>query len=125
MRKKTIKILYWVFTILLAGFMLFSGFSELMHTSSADKVISDLGYPLYVNSILGVAKILGALAVLQARFRILKEWAYAGFAIDLVGAAASLAFVQGAVVVLNVIPFFVVLFASYILWKNVDKMQIV
>ncbi len=48
-----------------------------------------LGYPLYLMRILGLAKILGAVAIVTNRSRTLAEWAYAGFVFDLVGAVAS------------------------------------
>ena len=50
-----------------------------------------LGYPMYFFAILGVWKVLGAIAILVPRFPRLKEWAYAGIFFDLTGAAASCA----------------------------------
>jgi len=41
-----------------------------------------------------VAKLLGVVALLLPGTRVLKEWAYAGFVFDLVGALASHAFIQ-------------------------------
>jgi len=54
-----------------------------------------LDYPMYFFLILGVWKILGAIAILVPRFPRLKEWAYAGIFFDLTGAAASCAAVGG------------------------------
>ena len=51
--------------------------------------MAHLGYPAYFVSILGAWKVAGALAVLAPRFPRLKEWAYAGMAFDLTGAAMS------------------------------------
>ena len=45
-------------------------------------------------TILGVAKLLGVFALLIPGFPLLKEWAYAGFTFDLLGASASHAFVR-------------------------------
>ena len=53
-----------------------------------------LGYPEYLMTILGTAKLLGVVALLMPRFPLLKEWAYAGFTFDLLGASASHAFVR-------------------------------
>ncbi len=48
MRPKTINILYWVFTILFAGLMLFSAYDSILVSESAKTLIHDqLGYPLY------------------------------------------------------------------------------
>jgi hypothetical protein len=48
-----------------------------------------LGYPGYFVTILGMWKVLGGLAILAPRLARLKEWAYAGIAFDLTGAAFS------------------------------------
>lgn len=46
-----------------------------------------LGYPTSLMAFLGVCKLLGVIALLVPGFRGLKEWAYAGFTYDLLGAA--------------------------------------
>ena len=78
-----------------------------------------LGYPLYLNTILGIAKVLGSIALIQTKWKTIKEWAYAGFTIDIVGAGASFAFV-GAGVSAQLIPLIclIVLFVSYGMWKK-------
>jgi hypothetical protein len=48
-----------------------------------------LGFPVYFAVLLGVWKILGAIAILLPRFPLLKEWAYAGIFFDLTGAAVA------------------------------------
>ena len=45
-----------------------------------------LGYPVYLLKFLGAAKKLGVLAIVTGKFPAFKEWAYAGFAFDLLGA---------------------------------------
>ena len=62
MKPRTIKIIYWAVTILFSLFMLFSGVSEIMQTAQAQEIMKHLGYPMYVNTIIGVAKVLGAIA---------------------------------------------------------------
>ena len=124
MKPKTVKIIYWIFTILFCLAMLFSGVSELMQTQQAVEAIKQLGYPVYLNIILGIAKVLGVLAILQWKFKTVKEWAYAGFAIDFLGASASLYFAgDGILVALSTVPFFIVMFASYFLWKKKENIQ--
>lgn len=124
MKPKTIKIVYWIVTILFSLAMLFSGVSEVMQTEQAKEVMKHLGYPVYVNTIIGVAKILGAIAILQTKFRTVKEWAYAGFTIDLIGASASLLFAgDGILMALSTIPFFAVMFISYYFWKKVERIK--
>jgi len=48
-----------------------------------------LGYRPYVVHLLAVAKVLGVIAILTPGFPRLKEWAYAGFMFDLIGASYS------------------------------------
>ena len=67
----------------------------LQYLANPHGVVPDLGYPTYFFVILGVWKVLGAIAILVPRFPRLKEWAYAGIFFDLTGAAASCAAVGG------------------------------
>jgi uncharacterized membrane protein len=121
MRKKTLKIAYWIVTVLFVLFMLFGAVSELLQAQSAQQVLTDLGYPVYLNYILGIAKVIGAIAIVQWTFTALKEWAYAGFTIDIVGAAASAYFAgQGVGAALFTLVFLIPLFLSYWLWKKTD-----
>lgn len=120
MSAKSIRGWYWITTILLAAFMVFSGISHLMGGDAVNELMGALGYPLYLNAILGVAKILGSIAIIQNRFTAIKEWAYAGFAIDLVGAIISFFAVGMASGAWGVVPFLVVMAASYALWKKLQ-----
>jgi hypothetical protein len=87
--KKT-KIFYWIFTALLAAFMTMSAIPDVISTQQAIDIISThLGYPGYIIPFLGIAKLLGVIAILIPGFPRLKEWAYAGFVFDLTGAAYS------------------------------------
>lgn len=86
---KGTKIIYWIFTGLFAAFMLFSAIPELMSTQESIDFMTHLGYPGYLNPFLGVAKILGVIAILIPGFPRIKEWAYAGFTFDLIGAMYS------------------------------------
>lgn len=83
------KIIYWIATSLLAFGMLQSGIFALMRAKEWIDLVTGLGYPVYFLTILGTWKILGVIAILIPRFRLLKEWAYAGFFFAMVGALAS------------------------------------
>jgi uncharacterized membrane protein YphA (DoxX/SURF4 family) len=82
-------ILYWIATALIALEMVTGGSWDLVRTAYVRELMDHLGYPEYMLTILGVWKILGAIAILAPRFPRLKEWAYAGMIFDLTGAAAS------------------------------------
>ena len=124
MKQKTIKITYWSVTIIFCLANLFSGFAELFPNQQGLDVMTKLGYPIYFLIILGVAKILGSLAVLQTKFKTIKEWAYAGFMIDYLSASLSWYFVgEGAFAISIPLVFIAVLFVSYFLWKKVEKLS--
>ena len=82
------KYLYWVSTGLLALFMLASGVLYFTAESAAAN-FEHLGFPDYFRIELGVAKIVGALALVVPLPRALKEWTYAGFAISFVSAIVA------------------------------------
>ena|ERR1700761_4727004 len=86
---KTTKILYWVFTILLIVLMLFSAIGSFISTPESAKFAAQFGYPTYIFKFLAIAKILGIIAILVPGYPRLKEWAYAGFTFDLLGAIYS------------------------------------
>lgn len=86
------KIIYWIATIFLAFGMLAGGVQQILQTGGYVDIASQLGYPLYFLTILGVWKILGIVVVLlpgQGLLNLLKEWAYAGFFFSMSGAAIS------------------------------------
>src|SRR6267378_6153025 len=86
------KIIYWISTIWLALGMLATGAGQLFKMKAGQggvEMITHLGYPVYLLTLLGVWKILGVVAVLIAKFSLLKEWAYAGFFFVMSGAIFS------------------------------------
>ena len=86
--KKT-NIIYWTFTGIFAALMAFSAIPDVLNSPDAVKFMSALGYPAYFTPFIGVAKLLGCLALLIPVSPRLKEWAYAGLAFDLLGAIYS------------------------------------
>jgi uncharacterized membrane protein YphA (DoxX/SURF4 family) len=117
MKSERIKtIAYWVTTIFGPASFVIGGVLHLTHAESAVTVINHLGYPVYFLTILGVWKLLGAIAIVVPRFPRLKEWAYAGFFFDLTGAAASRAFVHDGVgEIVAPLVFLVLVMASWAL----------
>lgn len=92
--KKT-KILYWVFTILFAAFMLFSAFPNITVNQQSIDIFTQLGYPTYLIPFIGWLKLMGVVAILIPGFPRIKEWAYAGLFFDLLGATFSSISVSG------------------------------
>ena len=76
-------------TILLAADMALAGVLYLTHLPFLMEAFAHLGYPAYFPNILGVAKLLGACALLLPDVSRFKEWAYAGFGITFISAFIS------------------------------------
>lgn len=90
MNTKTTNILYWVFTLLFAGLMIFSAVPNIMsNQQSIDVFHGFLGYPKYFIPLIGWAKLIGSVTILIPGLNKLKEWAYAGLFFDLFGATYS------------------------------------
>ena len=121
--EKRNKIIYWVATVLLAIGMLQSGIFAVLRTKQWVDLITPLGYPVYFLTILGAWKILGVIAILIPRFKLLKEWAYAGLFFDLTGAAYSGFKVNPDPKEALFIIFYAFLFASYFLYHKRMKMM--
>jgi uncharacterized membrane protein YphA (DoxX/SURF4 family) len=116
---KTIKITYWIFTILLVVLMLFSAIASLKQNPDGVAMMKHLEYPYSVLTLLSIAKILGVIAILIPGFPRLKEWAYAGFTFDLVGAIyASLAVGDPVNQSLPIFLGLIFVFGSYIFYHK-------
>jgi uncharacterized membrane protein YphA (DoxX/SURF4 family) len=87
--ERTRAIVYWVATALLVFELVLGGIWDVLRVPHVRVVIERLGYPLYFLVILGVWKLLGAVALVISRFPRLKEWAYAGVVFNLTGALVS------------------------------------
>lgn len=83
------KIFYWISTIFVSLGMLAGGIQQALQIGGYNEIVTKLGYPLYMLTILGVWKILGVIAILVPKFPLIKEWAYAGFIFAMLGAAIS------------------------------------
>jgi hypothetical protein len=82
--KKRRKIIYWTSTLAITALMLMSVSMYLFNHEEIRAAFTNLGYPTYLIYPLAVAKILGLIAILTDKSKMLKEWAYAGFFFDFV-----------------------------------------
>ena len=86
------KIIYWIATLWLALGMVATGTGQLFKMKAGQggvNMVTHLGYPVYLLTIIGVWKILGVISVLIPKYPLLKEWAYAGFFFIMSGAICS------------------------------------
>jgi uncharacterized membrane protein YphA (DoxX/SURF4 family) len=72
-------VIYWITTGLLAASSAFAGYIYLTASPQAVQGFAHVGYPQQLRVILGIAELLGAIALVVPGFPKLKEWAYAGF----------------------------------------------
>lgn len=121
---KTVNIAYWICTVL---FLLMMGFSAVMsfqHNPEGDKMMAHIGIIPQILTFLAVFKLLGIIAILMPGFSRLKEWAYAGFTFDVLG-AIYLFIIAGDPVQAwaPVLVTLLLILASYFLWHKKIDMQ--
>jgi len=121
---KKINIIYWIFTGLLILILGVGSVFDAIAAPEAVAYVTRLGYPAYIVPFLGVAKLLGIIAILIPGYPKVKEWAYAGLTFDLIGAGYShMAYGDPAA---NWLPLFIFLFViagSYIYYHKKEKLK--
>lgn len=119
---KKLNILYWTFTGLFALVMLMSGIQNALVTQPSIEIFKSLGYPEYIIPFIGVAKVLGSIAILIPGLRTLKEWAYAGLFFDLAGATYSSVVAQELhPAMLGMLVFFGLFALSYYYYRKRER----
>lgn len=114
------KIIYWVVTGLFSLMLGAGGATYLFMPEMAGEMFKPLGYPLYIIPTMGIAKLLGVVAIVSNKSERLKQWAYFGFFIDLFLAAQShIAVGDGEVA--GALMGLVLLIVSYIFNERVNK----
>ena len=115
--KKRDKIIYWIATIWLALGMLSTGTVQLFKAKEGQggvDMITHLGYPVYLLTLLATWKIFGVVAILIPKFPLLKEWAYAGFFFIMSGAIFSHIALGDSVV--EIFPALLLLILTIVSW---------
>jgi hypothetical protein len=82
-------IVYWIVTALFCLEMSFTAYYMLLRLPEGAQAITRLGFPAYFRVELAWAKLLGVVLLLAPVPARLKEWAYAGFAINLASALTA------------------------------------
>ncbi len=90
-QSKAKTIAYWIITALISFELVQGALWDLnvVNPGYVYDVLRQLGYPLYLASILGVSKLVAAAIFLMPGVRLWKEWAYAGVVILFTGAWVS------------------------------------
>jgi len=121
---KRTKIIYWTATVII---VLFEGVMPALTYNSELAIagIRHLGYPDYFRTLLTVFKVAGAAALIVPFVNSkIKEWAYAGFAFDMISAFVSLWVVDG-LSVQTCFPLFIlaILLTSYVSYHKYRRIQ--
>ena len=124
MNPKTRRIVYWVITLLALLPAAGSSIAYFMQPPEVVESVARLKIPYELLYLLGPLKLLGVLAILVGKIKVLKEWAYAGFVFDFIG-AAWLHSVAGDAPSEMGFPLFltVLTLVSYVLWKQMERDQ--
>ena len=121
MTTRSLTVSYWIATVIFALLLVMDGIGGVTQMEEGKEVLRHLGYPMYLLTLTGTAKLLAAAAVLQTKFRTIKEWAFAGFAINCVGAFWSRTAVgDGVDLLIFPIVFLAIMLVPYVLWKKID-----
>lgn len=108
------KVAYWASTGVIAALMCFAAFSYLSGDPKAVQGFALVGYPQQLRIILGIAKPLGAIALIIPGFVKLKEWAYAGFTFAWICAVVAHYSVGQKAEAIFPLVLLVVLYVSYV-----------
>ncbi len=117
---KATTIVYWMVTALFCVQMSFTAYAQLRLPQVAE-AFTHLGFPAYFRVELSCAKLLGVVLLLAPVPPRLKEWAYAGFAINLASAfIAHIAVGDGPESWVWAAGTFVLWGFSYFFWRRVQ-----
>ncbi len=125
MNAKTIKVTYWTLLILFCLFHVMDAMGGLSKAKAGVDAMNAMGYPIYLMTFLSILKLLGVIALLQNKFKTIKEWAFAGFSFSLIGATVShIAVNDQLLFIIMPIVFLVLLFALYYFWRKFEQLKI-
>lgn len=80
---------YWIVTAILSFCIFSGGLAQAFQIKGVVQGFKPLGYPNYFISLIGIWKVLGIVAIVIPKFKLLKEWAYAGIFFVMSGAVIS------------------------------------
>jgi hypothetical protein len=116
-------IAFWIVTALFCLQMLFTAYYEVLVPQAAG-AFARLGYPaMFFRMELSLAKVIGVLVLLiPSALARLKEWAYAGFAFNLISAFIAHSAIHDRPAAFIAATLTSLLWAcSYILWRRVQQ----
>lgn len=117
---KTVKILYWVTTGLIALFELSGAF--FMNSEMAIAGMHHLGLPDWFRWEVSIGHIIGGILIIVPVSKRIKEWTYVAFGIDFISAFIAYAAVDGlSANLFSPLLMFILLVISYICYHKIKK----
>ena len=114
--------LYTTLKVIFSSFMLFSAIGELTLNETVVHSIKIIQMPVYLLYLLGIFKISGIIALWFSPFKWIKEWAYAGFTFDFIGAIFGFIATENLVmpdIIMAPVSLMLCL-ATFYLWKKTN-----
>lgn len=108
-----IKVIYWISTIIMCLVFTFSAQMYFRNTEMVRGFFDMLNYPSYLVIPLAILKVLGIIAVLSKKSKLLTEWAYAGFFIDAVLAFVAHWFAQDGGYAFSIVAIITIVISRY------------
>jgi hypothetical protein len=118
-KMKKNNIIYWSATGIFSTFIFFTGIAYFIDPQFIE-IFEHLGFPDYFRIEIGIAKILGVIALTIPSISVrVKEFTYIGFSIMLIsGGIAHYNSGDSAGKIINALVFFTLLVISYIFWNR-------
>lgn len=118
------KIAYRVFTVLFIAMMLLASIPDIVVTKEAHDYMVMLGFTDEFTRFIGIAKLLGCIAIAVPGHLRIKEWAYAGIFFDLIAAVYFILVMsdEKASVLFLLLPL-CLWFGSYYFYHKVSKQK--
>lgn len=124
MSTKAVRITYWVLLVLFCLMILGDAYGGLSHQQAGIDALKQIGFPVYLLTFFGMLKVLGVIALLQNKFKAIKDWAFAGFFFNFLGAAWARASTNGGTfLVILPLVFVVIVLVLYFLWRRLEKVD--
>ncbi|HEY5408456.1 MAG TPA: DoxX family protein [Ginsengibacter sp.] len=118
---KGYKVAYWIATTIVALSGSMAGIMYFVNPMIVGE-FKHLGFPGYFRIELGVAQLLGAFAIILPMVpNRIKEWAYAGFAINFASAIIAHIAVEGMLAAIAPLIALLLLFMSYFCFHRLNK----
>ena len=122
---KKIKIAYWSILIFMTIGMLFSAVPSILKLPyAAEHFCNVLKLPEYLLVFTGLAKLAGLVILYIPKYPKLKEWVFAGFTLDLIGAwYCNFMALKSFAATIPVIIYIIILFTLYYLYNKLNTLK--